>query len=359
MNFRRFVQPYGFVIQWHLTENCNWHCRHCYQEKNEFQDLSFKELKIIFNQCLELFRALHIPDGMAHITVGGGEPFLRKDFFEFLGLLKKYSNSISLQIMTNGSLITKSVAKDLVGRGVKKVQLSLEGLEETNDRIRGKGSFGKVINAIKILKKHKIGIRLSLTLTRLNLAEMEEAAIYLKSIGVNSFGIRRYVPMGRGAQLKEYALSPLELRDYYFARDGLKKRLDEPGKFVITYGCEDAIFASQTNFYYYNCGVVKGCYLAISANGDILACRRFPVILGNVFKNSLLNVYFSSAQLWNLRNLDNAHRFCKKCLYFKYCLGGAKCAAFAYFKNPFTPDPQCWKLFKELPQLNKRGHIMS
>ena len=43
----------------------------------------------------------------------------------------------------------------------------------------------------------------------------------------------------------------------------------------------------------------------------------------------------------------------KKCPSFKNCLGGAKCVTYAYFKNSFAPDPQCWRLFKKLPDSDK------
>ena len=353
MDGKRSIYHSAFIIQWHLTERCNWHCKHCYREEKVYKELTFKELKYTFNQCLELFKALHVRRGGARINIGGGEPFLRKDLYKLLELFGKFSNYIEFQIMTNGSFITNEVAKKLKKLKIKGIQVSLEGLKQTNDKIRGKGSFEKTIKAIKILKKNSIITRVSLTLTKLNLEEIEDLAALLKSIGVNTFGIRRFVPIGRGEQLKEFMLSPLELKDYYFKRDEMKRKLDELGKFLITYGCEDGIFSTQNNFFPHNCGVVRGNHLNIFVNGDILACRRFPVVVGNVLKTSLLDIYFSSEMLWGFRNLKNGHPLCKNCPYFKYCLGGAKCIAYAYFKNAFTPDPQCWRLFKNLPRHDK------
>ncbi len=347
--------PKEFIIQWHLTERCNWSCKHCYRNAREFKELSFKQLQDTFIQVLELFSALHIPMSRAYINIGGGEPLLRKDLFKFLEFLNKSRDYMTIRIMTNGSLITNSIAKDLKKVGVKAVQVSLEGLQETNDKIRGKGSFDKTIRAIGLLKKNSLITRASLTLTKANVAEIENLAIYLKSIGVGTFGIRRYVPLGSGEQLKETMLSPLEMQEFYLKKEKMKKRLDEAGKFMITHGCEDAIYCAGANsdFRYYSCGLTKGCHLNIFTNGDILTCRRLPIVVGNVLQNSLLDVYFSSEQLWNFRNLDNMHPLCKKCFYFKYCLGGARCISYAYFKSPFAPDPQCWRLFKKLPEVSR------
>lgn len=347
----RFINQSLFVVQWHLTEKCNWHCAHCYQRRNDPGELSFAGLKETFSQCLELFRALRIPAGKAHINIGGGEPFLRKDLFNLLEAMNKYNKYIRVQIMTNGSLITDSIAKDLKKMSVKGIQVSLEGLKETNDKIRGEGSFEKTINAIRILKKHKIASRVSLTLTRMNLDDLEDLAGLLKSEGVAAFGIRRYVPLGRGAQLKSSMLSPRELRKYYIKKRALKKKMEgERGEFVITYGCEDVIFCAQNQEANLRaCGVTSGCLLNILANGDILPCRRLPIKLGNVLVDRLLDVYFSSAILWNLRDIKKAHKSCRDCKYFKRCLAGAKCISYAYFKDISSPDPQCWRLFKDLP----------
>ena len=154
MKGAQFVRPSRFVIQWELTERCNWRCKHCYVDKERVEELPFKELKKIFTQCLELFEALKIKPGFARINIGGGEPFLRKDFFEFLSLLAKHRSVFSSCIMTNGSFITDSIARDLKKLAISRVQVSLEGLKETNDAIRDKGAFDRTIKAIKLSLIH-------------------------------------------------------------------------------------------------------------------------------------------------------------------------------------------------------------
>lgn len=356
----KFVRPQCFVIQWELTERCNWRCKHCYGDKERVEELPFKALKKTFAQCLELFEALKIMPGFARINIGGGEPFLRKDFFEFLSLLAKYRGLVRSCIMTNGSFITDGIARDLKKMGIFRVQVSLEGLKETNDAMRNKGSFDNTIKTIKLLRKYDIPTRVSMTLTKINLGEVDTLASYLKEIGVDIFGIRRHSLIGRGEQLLNSVLSPLEQKNFYFKRIEMKNRLDEEGKFFIPNGCEDGIsFLEEQSLGKMNCGgnceVIRGRHLSIFTNGDILACRRFPVIVGNVLRETLLNVYFSSDKLWEFRNLNNAHPLCKKCPVFNSCLGGAKCVSRAYFKKDFDPDPQCWRLFKELPSQSLFG----
>ncbi|MCF7907321.1 MAG: radical SAM protein [Candidatus Omnitrophica bacterium] len=346
---KHFLQNPFFIIQWHITERCNWQCKHCYQDKAPVPELPFGKLEGVLGQCMELFKTLNVPAKQAYMHIGGGEPFLRKDFFKFLKLLSVHNDYLRIQIMTNGSLLTQSVVKELKRMKVNAVQVSLEGFEQTNDQIRGPGSFNKALRAIELLIKNKISTRVSLTLTRMNLNEIDDLAVYLKSLGVRSFGIRRYFPEGEGGQLKEFMLSPLEMKEYYLRREALKKKLDVPGKFWVSKVCEDACYLSSQDQSCPSCGITRGCHLNIFTNGDILACRRCPIVVGNVLKDRLLDVYFSSDTLWALRNLDNVNPECRKCTYFDRCLGGAKCESYSYFNNPFAPDPQCFRLFTDLP----------
>jgi len=358
MSLPYFLSPKRFIIQWHITERCNWQCKHCYRDDSIVKELNSRPLTYILRQCLESFKALGVKGSAAEINIGGGEPFLRKDFFKFLALLNKNKNLFTVNIMTNGSFITNGIVKDLKKLKIlNRIQVSLEGLSDSNDEIRGRGSFEKIVNAIKLLSKHNISTRVSLTLTRKNLPEIERLAVYLKGIGVNAFGIRRYVPIGRGKQLEKDMLSPLELKEFYYKREELKKKLDEHKKFIFSYGCEDGIFCRYYAHPYYYCGVIKGHLLNILANGDILACRRFPIVVGNVLKKDLLTTHFMSEKLSKYRDFENTHPLCKRCPHFRYCLGGAKCITSAYFGTPFAPDPQCWILFKELPdrQMFKDG----
>ncbi len=362
MGIKEHLFPYHFIIQWHITERCNWRCKHCYQESEEQEELSFKDLKKIFQQCIDLFEALKIPPNRTYINIGGGEPFLREDFFGFLELLEKRFFLSRVGIMTNGSLITDSVAKDLKKMGVERIQVSLEGLEKTNDEIRGKGSFKKIIKTIRILRKYGLSVRVSLTVTKRNWEELGELAMYLKSIGVHALGARRFVPRGRGVQLKDLLLSPVELRDFYVKRGNLKKELDEHGKFVLTPGCEDGIFYSQftsqrkhlrsINIRRDWCAVGK-FHLTVFVNGKVLACRRLPIVVGDALRETLLEIWFNSDILWKLRSPDNYHYLCRNCPYFDKCFSGAKCISYAYFNKLFMPDPQCWRLFEKLPQFEE------
>lgn len=149
-------------------------------------------------------------------------------------------------------------------------------------------------------------------------------------------------------------LQPQELRDYYLKIKEINRKFAQEGKRIkITTGCEAAIFNEETladspfNRTILFCNAVRGGQLNIMANGDILPCRRFPVVVGNALKDNLYNVYYSE-QMQDFRNLEKLSSFCKKCQNFSNCFGGAKCVTYAYTGKWDIPDVQCWRAYKKL-----------
>lgn len=350
---KSFLRPRYFALQWHITERCNWHCRHCYQKENYTkEELPFENLLGIFRQYLRLIKHFGtLGPYRTRLVLGGGEPLLSKNLFLFLERIHKYNKYFLLALLSNGSLITEDNAKRLKSLGVKIFQLSLEGMEKNNDAIRGKGAFQKTIRAIKILVKNKINVVVCLTLTKANISDISALVRLCEKIGVSQLGMRRLVPIGRAGEIKSYLLKPFNLRSIYFYLEKLRKRLErEKSSLKLVGGCDESIFCQELNRPLVNCGVTEGRILTILPNGEVVACRRLPIKIGNAIEKDLLEIYYSSKELRQLRNLNNAFGSCKECLYFDGCLSGAKCISYAYFERISAPDPQCWKIFKGLPK---------
>lgn len=349
-----FTPPKYFGLQWHITERCNWHCQHCYQGEYPCPDLDLKQLFHIFDQFLSLIKKWQISSQRAYLTLTGGEPFLRKDFFQLLKKVGKHSHLYRWSILSNGSLITKEILKKLKEFNIYQFQVSLEGMEENNDRVRGKGAFKKTIEAIKLLREADIPTLVSFTLTKKNINDVVPLAGLLDQLGVARLGTRRLVPWGRGKELEEYMIQPEELKDYYFKIKEINQKLaKERKKFRVLIGCEGAIFneemltdsspAMKTPL----CGVTLGGQLNVMANGDILPCRRFSLVVGNALKDKFEDVYYSK-QMRDLRDINKLHPFCRNCSNFSDCLGGAKCVTYAYSGQRNFPDVQCWRAYQKL-----------
>jgi radical SAM protein with 4Fe4S-binding SPASM domain len=312
--------------------------------------------------------SLNVPWQRVQFQITGGEPFVRKDFFKFLEVLAKNALLYGYKwvIMCNGSFLTEETVVKLKKLNVNNIQVSLEGTKKLNDEIRGKGSFDKTIKAIKILKKNNISTSVSLTLTRKNMNNVFSLIKELDLLGVDILGIRRLVPWGRGSGLDKYLLSPQELKDFYLKVEKYKENLRKKGKKIILgTGCESAMFNqellpknkalgyNEPRSIFRGCGVASGSCLTIMTNGDVVPCRRFPIVLGNALKKSIYDIYFSR-RMRDFRNPNKANAFCQDCPNFINCLGGAKCVTYAYYKKWDVPDAQCWRAYKDLGQPSQK-----
>ncbi len=345
-------KPPSFTLQWHITERCNWHCKHCYQfDEDNKEELSTKQLFQVLEQYVFLIRKWGIPKNSARLNITGGEPFVREDFFELLERIGSYSNLFKWGLLSNGSFMTEEIAKKLKSLNLFRCQVSLEGCEKVNDEIRGEGSFKKVIDAIKILVKEGITTSVSVSLAKHNMNDIPKLVEVLYNSGASYISTRRIIPYGRGFEFRNSLLKPVELKNYYLFTQEKNKELNKKGiRFRIGIGCESGIFNDErfSPSHKNHCGIVNGRVLIVMANGEVLACRRVPIVMGNVLDQSLFEIWYSSNKLWEMRNLNNAHVFCQKCPNFNGCFGGAKCVTYTYSNELFVPDVQCWKFYKNL-----------
>jgi MoaA/NifB/PqqE/SkfB family radical SAM enzyme len=147
-----------------LTENCQARCISCDYWKTRWQDAISTERAIeLLNECAAL--------GVRSLRFTGGEPLLRKDFFDILGAANT-SAFKHIIIQTNGLLI-KKLHKEINASAITDVAVSIDGLKETNDQIRGiRGYFDLGIEGIKLLQGKRVAI--SVTLNRISARELEQ-----------------------------------------------------------------------------------------------------------------------------------------------------------------------------------------
>jgi radical SAM protein with 4Fe4S-binding SPASM domain len=342
-----WLKPKSFHLQWHITERCNFRCRHCYAEKAS-KELSARELSAVLDQYIGMIRIWELDKGNRprKLTIGGGEPFLRGDFFGLLKIIKENRGMFtSVGIMSNGSMVSKSIASKLKNHGISGVQISMEGTEKVNDDIRGKGSFKKALRGIANLKEAGVPVGISVTVHKENHGDFSNLLAFLESLGIKSIGVGRLVPAGRGARLG--MLEPLEMKRFYERTMTLKKAGAARGMHIHTH-CSDSLwFIENRNHETHGCSAGYDSF-SILPDGGVVPCRRLPVRVGNVLERSLIDIWYSSDFLWKLRNKGNISA-CRDCGFFGKCFGGARCVAYGYFNDSFAPDPQCWKLFNALP----------
>lgn len=337
-----------FFIQWHLTERCNLHCRHCYQEGLSSPELSLPEIRQVVEEIDEMVKtwseAYEISFSPS-INVTGGEPFFRSDLFEILEVMGR--KGFDLYLLSNGILIDREKARRLAGLSVKGVQVSLEGPEEIHESLRGKGSFSASLKGVGHLIAEGIVVTLNMTLSEINAGTVAEMVALTKALGVGRLGFSRLVPSGKGTELLPYLLSKEKVRDLY-------KRIFSRTSGGVEIVTGDPVAAQMDRFGdNEDLGTVPlgGCAaglsgLTILSDGTVTPCRRLPVPIGNVKKDSLRELWVSAPVLERLRDKSQYRGKCGSCQRWAACRG---CRAIAYAYSAtrgegdfLAEDPQCF-----------------
>ncbi len=324
-----------FILQWHLSEICNLKCKHCYQEKHKPIQLKYEELLSILNQYKELLKKLNMK---GHINLTGGEPLCCLFFFKILDEFQKDQKLYSFSILTNGTLITDKIAEKISKYHPEYVQVSLEGGRKTNDDIRGKDVYKKVGEAIKNLKKYNIFVSISFTATKLNYKEFPKVVKYARKYNVNNIWSDRYIPLGENED-KSLVLNHKQTREYLEIMSKERNKLKKVKNNHTTISMYRALQFQMTNDFAYGCTAGE-TLLTVMENGDLVPCRRMPIVIGNLLQDNMYHLYKNNKILKELRK-ENIPDDCKECEDAELCRGGLKCLTYALYKDLNHKDIGC------------------
>jgi len=342
-----------FGFQWHITDRCNLRCTHCYQEDySGANELGLDDLKRIAD---EIIRTLSKWNKRGDIAITGGEPLLKKEMFPLIHYLEASDDISSVDILSNGTLVNESILEQI--RGLKKircVQISLEGSSpESNDAIRGKGVFEKVMDSIRLLRRSGINVNIMFTLQRRNMGDIPSLIDLAIAEGISTLTIERCVPMGSGSNINDQLLSPEEIKHVFeyvskcaeqeINRDGLISIARSRPLWVMCNRNTDSLSADISA----ECTAGGICSigldgLCILPDATVLACRRLPIPIGNLRKDSLLKIWHTSDLLWQIADKRNLKGKCNSCEFITRC-SGCRAMAYACTGDYLAEDPQCWK----------------
>jgi 12,18-didecarboxysiroheme deacetylase len=194
------------VVVWNVTRRCNLKCIHCYahaKDKAFKNELSTDEGKALLDDLAQF--------GVPVILFSGGEPFVREDLPE----LARYAVERGMRavVSTNGTLITRERARIFKEIGLSYVGISLDGMEEVNDRFRGvKGAFQGALEGIRNSQEAGIKVGLRFTINKLNVGEIPGIFDLVEELDVPRICFYHLVYAGRGSKLIEEDLSHEETR---------------------------------------------------------------------------------------------------------------------------------------------------
>ncbi|MEW6601644.1 MAG: radical SAM protein [Nitrospirota bacterium] len=339
---------FDFFIQWHLTERCNLRCVHCYQTGGQMKEMTLPEIKDTIREIsdtLDIWMNTYGINFTPSVNLTGGEPFLKDDIFEILDEFR--IRGFEIYLLTNGILINAEIAKRLRALDIKGVQVSIEGPKEIHESIRGRDSFSSSLRGVTNLLEAGLEVTLNATLSYLNASHFEDLFQLSSAIGVQKLGFSRLVPSGRGETLLKEMLKTEEVRELYdrifgVNIDGLDIVTGDPVASQFRRGIDNRDSGDIA---------LGGCAAGISGltilpDGTLLPCRRLPVPIGNILKDSLREVWATSEVLNALRDRSMYKGKCGSCHKWANCRG---CRAIAYaYSNAqgrgdiLAPDPQCF-----------------
>ena len=318
-------------LTWEITYACNLQCVHCLSSSGtrDPRELSTDQAKAVLDELRDL--------QVFYINIGGGEPMIRKDFFEILEHAE--TNNIGVKFSTNGTFITAENARRLASMNYLDIQISLDGVDAaTNDAVRGKGSYATAIAAMNHLRDANFGqFKISVVVTRHNVDQLDAFKALADSYGAQ-LRITRLRPSGRGADTwDELHPTQQQQRQIY---DWLMKH----GENVLTGDSFFHLNAFGESLPGLNlCGAGRVVCL-IDPIGDVYAC---PFVIHDQFKAGSLLSEGGFTKVWKESDLflslrePESEGACSACGSYDACQGGCMAAKFFTGIPIDGPDPEC------------------
>lgn len=265
------------MVAFDVTYKCNFRCLHCFNHSGESlrnDELTNDEKVAIAKQIRDLNPYI--------VCLCGGETTCCDVLFDIIKILTPVVPTVNM--VTNGFLITKEVAHKLKELKISNVQISLDGINsEQHDTFRGHyGAFDKALEAISYLNEVKIPVLTSFVPNKLNYKDAYQYFELCNSLKVRSARCMPFLPMGRGEDIGSHLI--LSKEEYYvFLQQLIKAKHDFPMINLDWGDPVDHLYRLPNNATY----GVDSYSMDIKSNGDLGVSAYFPIYVGNVKKHTL------------------------------------------------------------------------
>ena len=359
------------VIVWNVTRRCNLKCVHCYAHAKDIpfdNELTTDQGKVLIDDLSAY--------GSPVMLFSGGEPLVRKD----LPQLAAYAVEKGMRavISTNGTLITPKMARTLKEIGLSYVGISLDGMQEINDRFRGvKGAFRSALEGIKNSQDAGIKVGLRFTVNKFNVKEIPKIFQLLEEMDIPRVCFYHLVYAGRGAKLVKEDLSHEDTRAALDLIIDETKRLHAAGKpkEVLTVDnhadgpyiylrllkedpdrAKDVLELLQWNEGN-NSGRGIGC---VSWDGEVYADQFWRhYSFGNVKDRPFSGIWTDTSEplMGKLKEKKkHVKGRCATCSWLDVCGGNFRVRAEAVSGDVWAPDPACYLTDEEIALTHTPGH---
>ena len=314
-------------VTWEITLKCNLQCVHCLSDSGKAQKNELSN-----DECLNIIDHLSALK-VFQVNIGGGEPFFRNGFMDLLRFSHK--KGVVTCVSTNGTLVDRSLAKDLSSLEMLYLQVSLDGAtQEINDSIRGEGTYKKILHGLECLAKEGVKFSVNTVLTKTNFPQLNSLRELARGYGAE-LRVSRFRPSGRGKGSKSY-LGPTKDQLETFAEWLEENSLVRTGDSFFCLTSERRRTKGLDM-----CGAAK-MTCCISPTGDVFPCaflQEPPFLAGNIRQSPFKQLWDESPVFQGLRELNI--QSCQNCYRFEVCRGGCPAMAYHTYNDISMPDPEC------------------
>jgi mycofactocin radical SAM maturase len=319
-------------LTWELTYACNLACVHCLSSSGRRDPRELTTAECI--GVVDELRRMQV----FYVNIGGGEPMLRKDFFDIVEYAT--THQVGVKFSTNGTYLDRRAAQRLAAMDYLDVQISLDGATaDVNDAVRGNGSYASAVAAMEHLAEAGMGpFKISLVVTRHNVSQLDDYVALADRYGAQ-LRVTRLRPAGRGADTwNELRPSNDQQRQLYHWL------MDRPN--VLTGDSFFHLSAFGEALPGLNlCGAGRVVCL-IDPVGDVYAC---PFVIHDEFRAGSVRDPGGFEAVWRTSDLFRSLRepsspgACGSCGSYDACQGGCMAAKFFVGLELDDPDPECVK----------------
>jgi radical SAM protein with 4Fe4S-binding SPASM domain len=382
----RSTQPYKpRLVFWEVTKGCNLRCIHCRATATELAS----PLDLPTSKALEIIGDI-AAYGSPILVLSGGEPLYRRDIFE---LARSASDrGLRVALATNGTMVTKDVARQIVNSGVKRVSISIDGADaDTHDSFRGiPGAYEAAIRGLRNLKELGMSVQINMTVARHNVHQVADVLALARRLGADALHTFLLVPVGCGVEIADKQMVPpdeyerilnwfydqaqvgdIEMKatcaPHYFRVARQRRAAEHPSAAAAgksngrDIGPTEMTMPGSTGMALHPLpkhagghphgdpaamnAMTKGCLAGtgvcfISHMGEVFPCGYLPVLAGDLRHQGFKEIWEDGAVFADLRDTEKLEGKCGRCEFRNVCMG-CRARAYAATGNYMAEEPFC------------------
>ncbi len=334
-------QPVLRNLFFEFTTRCNENCFHCGSKCGadaQVKELTASDWIAVTDEVKAEF------DPLPMLCITGGEPLLYGDFFSVME--HAADQGFLWGMTTNATLIDASCAKRLKKSGMRTVSVSIDGLPETHDRLRGtSGGYERAMKGLQCLIAEGFDhVQVTTVINHENISELDSLFEIMNGLDIDSWRVINLEPIGRALDYPERMLTS---EDYVRIFDFIREKRAQ--QYPVCYGCAHYLgpeYERDVRDWYFMCTAGRTT-ASIMSDGSVGACldieRNEKTVQGNIHDKPFTKVWKEDFGIFR-QSLSNLCEGCSGCAHEEFCAGGA-CHSFDY-KNGV--QRMCFKGYRQI-----------